>query len=57
MPGVTERDRDKQGDADPRRIYQSRSCPHADFDSAEPVSIAGSPVLEGKKLAQIALGV
>ena len=57
MPGITERDRDESGDADTCRIYQPRPCPYVDIDPAESVGIASSSILEGKKLAQIALGV
>ena len=57
MSGVAERYRDEQGDADTCGIYQPRPCPHVDLDTAESVGLAGSSILEGKKLAQITLGV
>jgi len=57
LPGIASRDSEKQGDDHLCRLNKPRSCAHADWNSAQSVSIKGGPVSQREGFAQIAVGV
>ena len=54
LPGIAARDGTGARDGDIRRVGQSRSCPYADVNSAEPIGIARRATSEGTQFTQIA---